>query len=169
MISALEGTGSGRPLGSAASSFACRHGAGARTPRQRTLLDDLALRHDADPVGDLADDAEVVGDEQHRHAEERAFISARSFRICAWTVTSSAVVGSSAMNRSGSFASAIAIMTRWRCRPRAGADRRRGGALRRAGRQGRASRACARAAPAPTACGAASRSRRPAARSCAAG
>ena len=37
----------------------------------RTLLDDLALRHDADPVGDLADDAEVVGDEQHRHAEAR--------------------------------------------------------------------------------------------------
>ena len=32
-------------------------------------LDDLALGHDADPVGHLADDAEVVGDQQHRHAE----------------------------------------------------------------------------------------------------
>ena len=37
----------------------------------RALLDDLALRHDADAVGDLAHDAEVVGDEQHRHAEPR--------------------------------------------------------------------------------------------------
>ena len=33
------------------------------------LLDDLAVLHHADPVGDLAHDAEVVGDEQKRHAE----------------------------------------------------------------------------------------------------
>ena len=33
------------------------------------FLDDLAVLHHADPVGDLADDAEVVGDEQHGHAE----------------------------------------------------------------------------------------------------
>ena len=33
------------------------------------LLDDLAALHDADPVGELAHDAEVVRDEQHRHAE----------------------------------------------------------------------------------------------------
>ncbi len=33
------------------------------------LLDDLAVGHHADPVGHAADDAEVVGDEQHRHAE----------------------------------------------------------------------------------------------------
>ena len=33
-------------------------------------------------------------------------------RICAWMVTSSAVVGSSAMSSSGSQASAIAIITR---------------------------------------------------------
>ena len=37
--------------------------------------------------------------------------------ICAWTVTSSAVVGSSAMTMSGSSASAIAIITRWRMPP----------------------------------------------------
>ena len=36
--------------------------------RRRPGLDDLALGHHADAVGDLADDAEVVGDEQHRHA-----------------------------------------------------------------------------------------------------
>src|SRR6476659_2001145 len=40
-----------------------------------------------------------------------------SCRICPWIVTSSAVVGSSAMMRSGWFASAIAIATRWRIPP----------------------------------------------------
>ncbi len=38
-------------------------------------------------------------------------------RIWAWMVTSRAVVGSSAMSRSGSQASAIAIMTRWAMPP----------------------------------------------------
>ncbi len=33
------------------------------------LLDDLPALHDADPVRDLADDAEIVGYEQHRHTE----------------------------------------------------------------------------------------------------
>ena len=37
----------------------------------RALLDNLALLHDANAVGKLAHDAEVVGDEQHRHAEPR--------------------------------------------------------------------------------------------------
>ena len=37
----------------------------------RSLLDDAALGHDADPVGHLAHDAEVVGDEQQRHAVAR--------------------------------------------------------------------------------------------------
>ncbi len=36
---------------------------------RRSGLDDLALGHDADPVGDLAHDAEVMRDEQHRHAD----------------------------------------------------------------------------------------------------
>ena len=40
-----------------------------------------------------------------------------SARICAWIVTSSAVVGSSQTIRSGSFSSAIAIATRWRMPP----------------------------------------------------
>ena len=43
--------------------------------------------------------------------------SLSSVRICACTVTSSAVVGSSAISRSGSLASAIAIITRWRWPP----------------------------------------------------
>ena len=40
-----------------------------------------------------------------------------SWRICAWIVTSRAVVGSSAMMRSGPLSSAIAIATRWRMPP----------------------------------------------------
>ena len=43
-----------------------------------------------------------------------AFISSR---ICAWMVTSSAVVGSSAMISFGSQASAMAIITRCRMPP----------------------------------------------------
>ena len=38
-------------------------------------------------------------------------------RICAWIVTSSAVVGSSAISRRGLPASAMAIITRWRMPP----------------------------------------------------
>ena len=38
-------------------------------------------------------------------------------RIWAWMVTSSAVVGSSAIRSFGSQASAMAIMTRWRRPP----------------------------------------------------
>jgi hypothetical protein len=38
-------------------------------------------------------------------------------RICAWMVTSSAVVGSSAISSAGSQASAMAIITRWRMPP----------------------------------------------------
>ena len=40
-----------------------------------------------------------------------------SSRICAWTMTSSAVVGSSPMTIAGSQASAIAIIARWRIPP----------------------------------------------------
>ena len=36
---------------------------------RRAALDDLAVIHDAHPVGHLAHDAEIVGDEQHRHVE----------------------------------------------------------------------------------------------------
>ena len=46
-----------------------------------------------------------------------AFNSASNSRICAWMVTSSAVVGSSAISTSGLLASAMAIITRWRCPP----------------------------------------------------
>ena len=38
-------------------------------------------------------------------------------RICAWTVTSSAVVGSSAISSDGSLIRPIAIIARWRMPP----------------------------------------------------
>ncbi|MGC3983610.1 MAG: hypothetical protein QM777_02145 [Pseudorhodoferax sp.] len=43
--------------------------------------------------------------------------SASRSRICFWIVTSRAVVGSSAISRSGPQASAMAIMMRWRWPP----------------------------------------------------
>ena len=48
-------------------------------------------------VGDLGDHAEIVGDEQDRQALSRCSLRS-SVRICAWIVTSSAVVGSSAIS-----------------------------------------------------------------------
>ena len=48
---------------------ACRGGRGRRTVRPRPFLDLAAGIHHGDAVGDLPDDAEIMGDEQHRHAE----------------------------------------------------------------------------------------------------
>ena len=64
------------------------------------LLDDLALVHDRDAVGEVGDDAHVVRDQHDRGAELVAAARSRS-RISACTVTSRAVVGSSAMIRPG--------------------------------------------------------------------
>ena len=50
-------------------------------------------------------------------APTRRFRSRIRSRICAWIVTSSAVVGSSAISSFGLQASAIAIITRWRMPP----------------------------------------------------
>ena len=48
---------------------ACIHAAAARRPRSVGPVSTiLPFGHHADAVGDLAHDAEVVGDEQHRHA-----------------------------------------------------------------------------------------------------
>ena len=74
-------------------------------------LDDLAGVHQRDAMRHLRDDREVVRDQQHRHLLRACSSFSRS-RICAWIVTSSAVVGSSAIRKSGSAASAIAIITR---------------------------------------------------------
>ena len=50
-------------------------------------------------------------------SSNRVFRSRRRSRICAWSVASSTVVGSSAMSSAGRQASAMAIMTRWRKPP----------------------------------------------------
>ena len=84
--------------------------------RLRPLLDDAARVHDDDPLGELRDDAHVVRDQHDRRVvlALSRFISAR---ICAWIVTSSAVVGSSAISSDGLHESAIAIITRCRMPP----------------------------------------------------
>ena len=81
------------------------------------LLDDLPRVHDDDAARHRRHHAEVVGDEQDRRARGSAEVAAGASRICAWMVTSSAVVGSSAIRSRGRHASAIAIMTRWRMPP----------------------------------------------------
>ncbi len=84
---------------------------------ERSLLDDAAGVHDDHAVGDVGDDAEVVGDEDDPGAGLARAASRSSSRICAWIVTSSAVVGSSAISSFGEHDSAIAIITRWRMPP----------------------------------------------------
>ena len=92
-------------------------GARRRSSSPSALLDDLAGVHDDDVVGHLGDDAEVVGDEHDRHLVARRACAFMSSRICAWIVTSSAVVGSSAMSSAGFVERAMAIITRWRMPP----------------------------------------------------
>ena len=81
------------------------------------LLDDLAGVHHGGAVAQLRDDRQVVGDEHQREAEVVEQSESSSSRICACTITSSAVVGSSASSTFGSQASAIAIAARWRMPP----------------------------------------------------
>ena len=57
--------------------------------------------HHGDAVRHLRDDAQVVGDQQDRHAASLRCSSRSSSRTCAWIVTSSAVVGSSAISSAG--------------------------------------------------------------------
>ena len=115
----------------------------------RPLLDDLALLHHADGVGELAHDAEVVGDEQHRHAEPRLQVleQLEDLRLHGDVERGGRLVG----DRAG--------RARWRApsrSSRAGAGRRRADADSSAAasparecRPGSAVRACARAAAAP--------------------
>ena len=78
-----------------------------RSLARRRLLHDPARVHDRDPVGELEQQRQVVGDEQDREAEPllAARRSGPGCRRC--TTTSSAVVGSSMMTTSGSAARAM--------------------------------------------------------------
>ena len=83
----------------------------------RALLHHAPEVHDDHLVAHLGDHAEVVGDEDDRHAAPAAGGSLERSRICAWVVTSSAVVGSSAIRMRGWQDSASAIIARWRSPP----------------------------------------------------
>ena len=67
----------------------------------RALLDHLARIHHHHLVAELGDQAEIVRDEQDRAREARPSARASRWMIWASSVTSSAVVGSSAIRRSG--------------------------------------------------------------------
>ena len=69
-VGASFATGFARPFGSAARSLLVYSCCGSpKTSLDRTLFDDFALQHYADAVRHLADDAEIVRDEEHRHVE----------------------------------------------------------------------------------------------------
>ena len=115
----------------------------------RPLLADDAVAHHDDVVGDLADHAEVVADEQHAHPVPR-LQARRAARGSG--AGSSRRARSSARRRSAASARRRAPSRSSRAaagRRRAGADRRRGAASARACRP---RRAALRRAPAPRAC-----------------
>src|SRR5215213_1055856 len=82
----------------------------------RCRLGDFTVAQHRHVVGHLPDAPEVVADPYHRGAE---IPLQRADQLDDWAcvVTSSDVVGSSAISSSGSHASAIAIITRWRWPP----------------------------------------------------
>ena len=87
-----------------------------KSSARRAALHDAAGIHDHDPVGDLGDHAHIMGDEHDGGAEIARSLRIRS-RIWACTVTSSAVVGSSAISSEGLQDSAMAMTARWRMPP----------------------------------------------------
>ena len=93
------------------------HAAAREQASTRRRLDHPPGIHHDDAVGDLGHDAEVVGDEQDAPCRSRCCSVRISSRICAWIVTSSAVVGSSAISSFGLHDSAMAIITRCRMPP----------------------------------------------------
>ena len=72
---------------------------------RRPGLHDLAVAHHLHAVAHRGDHAHVVGDQHDRGVQLACSRSRMSSRICACTVTSSAVVGSSAISRSGPHSS----------------------------------------------------------------
>ena len=72
--------------------------------------------HDHDALSGLSHDAQVMGDEEDGRAKSCCSCMINSM-IWDWTVTSRAVVGSSAIRTSGLLAIAMAIMARWRMPP----------------------------------------------------
>ena len=81
----------------------------------RRDLDDLAEVHHRDPVGDMPDDGQVVGDEEVGGAEFLLEVLEEVPTICAWMDTSRAETGSSQTTSDGLSESARARPTlcRW--------------------------------------------------------
>ena len=72
------------------------------TVRDAALLDDLRPAYmTTTSLARLGHHAQIVRDQHDRHAQLCAAARVSSSRICAWIVTSSAVVGSSAISSSG--------------------------------------------------------------------
>lgn len=95
------------PYGCRASSYTCRAGPSSTTrPAYITAS--------RSQVSDSTARSWLIIMSPNSCSETSCWISRR---ICAWIITSSAVVGSSAMTRRGSQARAIAIITRWRWPP----------------------------------------------------
>jgi hypothetical protein len=90
----------------------------------RAREDDLGLRafhelagvHHGNLVGPLSDETKIVRDEQDGHAEPLLEL-ADQFQDLSLDRDVECRVGSSAIRSLGVQASAIAIMTRWRCPP----------------------------------------------------
>ena len=80
------------------------------------LLHQPAGIHDAKPVSQVGVNCHVVGHEQDRGSELLLDLSDQE-RTPFWTITSSAVVGSSAMMNSGLQMVASAMVTRCRIPP----------------------------------------------------
>jgi hypothetical protein len=78
---------------------------------RRALLEDPSLLEEADPVGDVAGEAHLVGDDHHRHPA-RAFRSLMTCSTPPISSGSSAAVISSSRSTSGWVASARTIATR---------------------------------------------------------
>ena len=132
----------------------------------RSLLDDLALLHHAEPVGELAHDPEVVGDEQHRHAEPglQFLQQAQDLRLHGDVERGGRFVGNQQIGLVGERHGdhhALALAAGKLVRIAAGAASRARGC-----RPGSADRRCARAPPARSAPGAGAGFRRSASRWC---
>src|ERR1700730_15011995 len=80
----------------------------------RTGLDDRAVLHDEDLVGQRAHDPQIVADEQVGEAVAGLQFTQESSTICACTDMSSAEVGSSSTRNRGFSTNARAMAIRWR-------------------------------------------------------
>ena len=122
-VPGIDGSRSGTGRPSATCGFAREQGGGvgvrrlAEHLRDRAWLHDLARVHDGHLVAQVGDDAEVVADDDAPTGPSSRTRARSRLRISACTVTSSAVVGSSAMSSCGEPVSASAMHTRWAMPP----------------------------------------------------